>query len=102
MCMLDTVRAKGEEIRSIAKKHQAEKVWLFGSCARKEERPDSDVDFLVKFSPDCEGMYLRMMRLGEAYEALLGRKVDVVRNTAVLNPSNSRFASVVCKEAIRI
>ena len=102
MCMLDIVRAKSAEIRSIARKHQAEKVWLFGSCARKEERPDSDVDFLVKFSPDCERVFHVMMQLGEAYEALLGRKVDIVRNTAVLNPANSRFASVVCKEAVRI
>ena len=44
MCMLDEIRAKRDEIYAIAKRHKAEKLWVFGSCARKEERPDSDVD----------------------------------------------------------
>ena len=51
MCMLDEIRAKRDEIYAIARKHKAEKLWVFGSCARKEERPDSDVDFLVKRMP---------------------------------------------------
>ena len=49
MCMLDEIRAKREEIYAIARAHKAEKLWVFGSCARKEETPESDVDFLVKF-----------------------------------------------------
>ena len=50
MCMLDTIQAKRDEIYAVAKKHKAEKLWVFGSCARKEETPESDVDLLVKFS----------------------------------------------------
>lgn len=49
MCMLDTIRAKRDEIYAIARKHKAEKLWVFGSCARKEETPESDIDFPVKF-----------------------------------------------------
>ena len=37
MCMLDEIRAKRDEIYAIARKHKAEKLWVFGSCARKEE-----------------------------------------------------------------
>ena len=51
MCMLDEIRARRDEIYAIARKHKAEKLWVFGSCARKEERPGSDVDLLVKFGP---------------------------------------------------
>ena len=51
--MLDAIHAKRDEIHSIAWKHKAEKLWVFGSVARKEERPDSDIDLLVKFSPDA-------------------------------------------------
>ena len=36
MCMLDEIRAKRDEIYAIAKAHKAEKLWVFGSCARKE------------------------------------------------------------------
>jgi predicted nucleotidyltransferase len=34
--MLDEIRAKRDEIYAIAKAHKAEKLWVFGSCARKE------------------------------------------------------------------
>ncbi len=47
--MLDEIRAKRDGIYAIARRHKAEKLWGFGSCARREERPDSDVDFLVTF-----------------------------------------------------
>ena len=36
MCMLDEIRAKRDEIDAIARAHKAEKLWVFGSCARKE------------------------------------------------------------------
>ena len=49
MSMLDEIWAKRDEICAIARRHKAEKLWVFGSCARREERPDSDVDFLVMF-----------------------------------------------------
>ena len=41
MCMLDEIRAKRDEIYAIARAHKAEKLWVFGSCARKEETPDT-------------------------------------------------------------
>ncbi len=54
-----------------------EKAWLFGSFSRHEERPDSDVDILIKLSKDA--------RLGFAFagmvcdlEDLLHRHVDLV------------------------
>ena len=37
MCMLDEIRAKRDEIYAIARRHKAEKLWVFGSCARREE-----------------------------------------------------------------
>ena len=49
MCMLDEIRAKRDEIYAVARRHKAEKLWVFGSCARREEHPDSDADILVKF-----------------------------------------------------
>ena len=63
MCMLDEMRARRDEIYAIARKHKAEKLWVFGSCARKEERPDSDVDFLIAFQDgdfgDCPRIAVR-------------------------------------------
>ena len=35
MCMLDEIHAKRDEIYAIAKRHKAEKLWVFGLCAPK-------------------------------------------------------------------
>ena len=37
MCMLDEIKARRDEIYAIAGRHKAEKLWVLGSCARKEE-----------------------------------------------------------------
>ncbi len=49
---------------------------LFGSVARDEGRPDSDVDFLVEFEGPTT--FDRHMGLLVYLEDLLGRRVDVI------------------------
>ena len=36
MCMMDEIRAKRDEIYAIARKHRAEKLWVFCPCVRRE------------------------------------------------------------------
>ncbi len=79
--MLDEVRAKRDEIYSLARKHKAEKLWVFGSCARKEETPESDVDFLVKFGEGAS--LLTHVHLMNDLHDFLGRKVDVVSTRGI-------------------
>ena len=98
MCMLDTIRAKRDEIHAIARKHKAEKLWVFGSVARKEETPESDVDLLVKFSHPI-GLF-EYSGFQDELSSVLGRKVDVIQNTVLFR--EPRFAARVCPEAIRI
>ena len=98
MCMLDRVREKRGEIYSLAGKHKAEKLWVFGSCARKEEHADSDIDFLVKFSPEAGFRDYDALEAG--FSKLFGRGVDVV-SSGVLR-SSPRFAARVCKEAVPV
>ena len=123
MCMLDEIRARcacrgairspevakqraatrsqeaaRDEIYAIARAHKAEKLWVFGSCARKEETPESDVDFLVKFGKDVG--HRDYTAIENFCSSLLGRSVDIV-STSVLRNS-PRFANRVCKEAIAV
>ena len=98
MCMLDEIAAKRDEIHAIAKGHKAEKLWVFGSCARKEERSDSDVDFLVKFEGGI-GL-VEYVRFERELSHLLGRKVELTVNSALLR--EPRFAERVCREAVAI
>ena len=98
MCMLDAIHAKRDEIHSIARKHKAEKLWVFGSVARREERPDSDIDLLVKFSPDAS--FKDFLGIERGVGSIFGRSVDVVENTALRR--DPRFAWKVCPEAVAI
>ena len=51
-------------------------VRLFGSVARGDARPDSDIDLLVDLDTDTAGL-LPVLRLNEALGQLLGFTVDV-------------------------
>jgi len=98
MCMLDTISAKRDEIRAAANRHKAERLWVFGSCARKEERPDSDVDFIVDFAPHAT--VFDYVDIQDSLSGILGRKVDVV-DSFVLG-RDSRFTRQVLKERVAI
>lgn len=54
------------------------KAWLFGSCSRNEETPDSDVDILVQFDPDAQVSLLDHVGMQLDLEAILRRTVDLV------------------------
>ena len=70
------VQSKRAEILAIARAHKARSVAVFGSVARGEDTPTSDIDFLVQFAPGASLMDL--VRLQDHLEALLGCRVDVV------------------------
>ena len=98
MCMLDEIRAKRDDIYAIARKHKAEKLWVFGSCARKEERPDSDVDFLVEYSP-CYNL-LDAIDLKSDLKRVLGHDVDVVSRSCLEDERSPWFAHEVKKDMV--
>lgn len=73
---ISELRRRREEILAIAARHGARNVRVFGSIARGDCGPDSDIDFVVEFEPDRSlldhgGL---IMDLQDA----LGCKVDVV------------------------
>ncbi len=98
MCMLDEIMAKRDEIYAIARRHKAEKLWVFGSCARREERPDSDVDFLVKFG-DGMGLF-ELFDFENEMANEVGRKVDLISVTAL--DCSPCFAYNVKKEMVEL
>jgi predicted nucleotidyltransferase len=76
MAIEQILKQKREDILKIASRYGAKKVRVFGSLVRGEDRPDSDVDFLIELE---EGRSL--MDLGGLLmdlQNLLGRNVDVV------------------------
>jgi len=81
------------DILRIARSHGARRIRVFGSFARGEERPDSDLDVLIDLEPGRD--LLDIVAMKQDLEALLGRKVDVVTEPAV----SPYIRATVLKEA---
>ena len=69
------VRANRRRILEAASRRGARNLRLFGSVARGDFRPESDVDILVEMEPGRS--LLDMCGLSLDLENILGRKVDV-------------------------
>ena len=67
---------KREQVLQLAARHGARNVRVFGSVARGEARPDSDIDFLVDCGPDPSPFFPGGLLMD--LEELLGRRVDIV------------------------
>jgi len=76
MSLEQLLRQYRDDILRLAAKHGARNVRVFGSVARGEDRPDSDVDFLVDLGPNRSFFFPG--GLVADLEDLLGRHVDVV------------------------
>ena len=72
----DTLRAYRQAILDTAARHGAQKVRVFGSFARGDQRRDSDVDLLVALEPGRT--LLDVIGLEQDLESLLGRRVEVL------------------------
>ncbi|HAK94149.1 MAG TPA: nucleotidyltransferase [Planctomycetes bacterium] len=92
----ELLKAKRDEILRIAARHGAYHVRVFGSVARGEHGPDSDVDFLVDMAPgrslfDLGGLLVDLREL-------LGMEVDVVTEKGL----RTRIRNRVLREAVAL
>jgi predicted nucleotidyltransferase len=70
------VDANRDQIKAIVTRHRGRSVAIFGSVARGDEGPDSDLDFLVDFETGAS--LFDLVRIEMDLAELLGRDVDVV------------------------
>jgi predicted nucleotidyltransferase len=75
---LGDTQVDGATLADLCRRYRVQELSIFGSAARGEMRPDSDIDMLVEFLPDAEidlvdyaGMMLDLSHLH-------GRNVDLV------------------------
>lgn len=68
----------------VLKKAGVNRSSFFGSVARGEERPDSDVDILIEFQG--KKTLLDLVELQQALEKALDRKVDLVTRRSIYSP----------------
>ena len=72
-----------ETIAEYFKTQPVLKAWLFGSFARGEETPLSDVDLLVQYDEDCISLLKHCAMINDL-EELLDRSVDLVEDGTLL------------------
>lgn len=84
MCRLDEILARRDEVNALARKNRAERMYVFGSCARREEAPGSDIDFLASFEPGAT--LFDQARLGLDLQEMFGCKADVIALSALDDP----------------
>jgi uncharacterized protein len=80
------VLANRDGIRAVAHRHRATTIAVFGSVARGDDGPGSDVNFLVDLDVARRGLSL-VERLRVELEELLGMSVDVAPRQ-LLSPRN--------------
>ncbi len=81
-----------KEIRSF----KVLKISIFGSVARNQEKPNSDIDVLIKF--DGPASFDQYMDLKFFLEDLFDRKVDLVTENAI-RPEIQKYVE---KDLIRV
>lgn len=81
MCVMDQLLAKRDELYAVARKHKADKLWVFGSCARKEESSKSDVDLLIRYNAPI-GLF-ELSDFEKEMSNIIGRNVDLINVNAL-------------------
>ena len=87
------LKVRRKEILEIASRNGAVNVRVFGSVARGDDRPDSDIDFLVNL--ESGRSLLDLARLLRELNTLLNRPVDAVTEAGLC----PRIKPQVLKEA---
>lgn len=93
--LIDTLRAQRDTILALSQQYGARHIRVFGSVARGEEQPDSDVDFLVDF-PVGYDLFNQRLPLTDRLAELLGRPVDLVPEHEL----NRHLREAVLQEAV--
>ena len=86
--MVDVLLNNIDQIKSLCVTHKVISIAVFGSAARNTMTSESDIDFLVHFSPDIDVLdyadnYFSFL---EGLEKITGRKIDLLSVNSLKNP----------------
>ena len=90
---LETLREGRAEVLEVARRRGAKAVWVFGSVARGEATPASDIDFLVEF--EAGRSLLDQVHLIDELGSPLGTPVEVVAKGGLLERDHHILAEAV-------
>lgn len=93
--LLQDLHNNRDQILALVYEHGGRNLRVFGSVARGEIRPGSDIDFLVDF-PRGYDIFRQRLALAEKLSELLGCKVDLIPEHEL----NSHFRDSILNEAV--
>ena len=70
-----------DNLTVLSREYAVSEIGVFGSYARNEQTPDSDLDILVNFSRPVG--FISFMELEQHLQHLLGGKIDLVTRAAL-------------------
>jgi len=79
-----TTQAMTQTIAEYFKTQPVLKAWLFGSYSRGEERPDSDVDILVRYDKNARISLMTICRMMGELEEAINHRVDLVEENCLM------------------
>lgn len=91
----EILRTLAKDKPELQKRFKVSRMALFGSYARGDQQPNSDVDILVDVDPSIG---LDFVTLAERIEKILGVSVDLVSSRAV----NSRTMKFIKSELVYV
>lgn len=75
------------KVEALCRKYRIRKLSVFGSAARGEAGPDSDVDLMVEFEPESAPSLWDFPEMHKDFSALFaGRCIDLMPLEALANP----------------
>lgn len=81
MTTTNILKTKRNDILRLAAQHGAHNVRVFGSVARGEASPTSDIDLLAKMDPGRS--LLDLIELSQELESILHRNVDILTDAGL-------------------
>ena len=75
---LGNTQVDDSSLVAVCRRYGVKELSLFGSAARGEMRPESDIDVMVEFEPGVRIGVIKFESLIEELELLTGRRIDLV------------------------
>jgi hypothetical protein len=80
---LGDTQVDGPSLAAVCRRYGVRELFLFGSAARGETHPGSDIDIMVEFEPGVRIGLIKFEFLIEELESLAGRRVDLVTRSGL-------------------
>ena len=78
---MEAIRWERDELERLCRENDVSVLGLFGSAARGEASPDSDIDLIVRFSE--RKSLLDLVRIEREIAELIGRDVDLLTEASI-------------------